>query len=351
MPTEQCNFRCKYCYETFEKGKMPKLIQEAIIKYVKKNILNYAGLSVSWFGGEPLMALDVIEYLSENFIKICKVAKRQYVSGITTNGYNLTPDVFRRLCKLKVLEYQVTIDGFKKQHDSQRILANGNGTFDKIVNNLIQIKSTKTLGTIFCIRTNYTKSIIENIDDYLRFYKQNFNDDARFSLYVQQAGDWGGDRVKSFYGELTTSVQIFVLNKMKEYGIALGASGHFKELQCEWSTCYAAKKNSFVIGSDGTLYKCTVHFEMPENYVGNLNINGSMELNENLKKWIMPFAESGSKCASCFYKANCFPIQCPYSFNLFGTSGCPSMGKTNFYAYLERFQEGLFFRLESVAQV
>ena len=72
MPTEQCNFRCKYCYETFEKGKMSKALQDAIIKYVKKNILNYVGLSVVWFGGEPLMALDVVENLSENFIKICK---------------------------------------------------------------------------------------------------------------------------------------------------------------------------------------------------------------------------------------------------------------------------------------
>ena len=32
MPTEQCNFRCKYCYETFEKGKMHQSIQEAIVK-------------------------------------------------------------------------------------------------------------------------------------------------------------------------------------------------------------------------------------------------------------------------------------------------------------------------------
>lgn len=62
---------------------MTKEIQNSIIKYVQKNILNYVGLSVVWFGGEPLLALDVVEYLSENFIKICKAGKRTYVSGMT----------------------------------------------------------------------------------------------------------------------------------------------------------------------------------------------------------------------------------------------------------------------------
>jgi len=36
LPTEQCNIRCKYSYESFKKGKMSEVIQESIIKYVKK---------------------------------------------------------------------------------------------------------------------------------------------------------------------------------------------------------------------------------------------------------------------------------------------------------------------------
>ena len=47
MPTEECNFRCKYCYETFKKGKMSNKIQEAILKYVQKNIKNYIKIKKS----------------------------------------------------------------------------------------------------------------------------------------------------------------------------------------------------------------------------------------------------------------------------------------------------------------
>lgn len=36
LPTEQCCFRCDYCYENFELGKMTPALQQAIIKLVEK---------------------------------------------------------------------------------------------------------------------------------------------------------------------------------------------------------------------------------------------------------------------------------------------------------------------------
>jgi uncharacterized protein len=55
LPTEQCNFRCVYCYELFDYG----LIRQEVVEWIKnlliarKSSLKY--LSVSWFGGEPLI--------------------------------------------------------------------------------------------------------------------------------------------------------------------------------------------------------------------------------------------------------------------------------------------------------
>lgn len=121
MPTEKCNFKCKYCYETFRKGKMSPAVQDAIINYVKKNIRNHTELAVIWFGGEPLEALDVIERLSLAFINICQLARKPYSASMTTNGYNLTPEVYNKLYDLKVYGYQITLDGYKDQHNSQRI--------------------------------------------------------------------------------------------------------------------------------------------------------------------------------------------------------------------------------------
>ncbi len=347
MPTEQCNFRCKYCYEMFNKGKMTKEIQDSLIEFVRKNIANYVGVSVVWFGGEPLEALDVVEYISKKIIEICKKAKKTYVSGMTTNGYNLTPEIFERLYNLKVLSFQITLDGFKVQHDSQRMLINGGATFDTIVSNLTQIKEKRKKGVIFMIRTNFTKAIIENIDEYLSFYKRNFGNDRQFSFYIQKASDWGGGRIKDFSSELTDNIHAFVLKKLKEFDIYLGRSSHFSELDCELNTCYAAKKGHFVIGSDGMVYMCTTRFDFPENNVGRLKNNGYMELNENYNKWLHLY-EAREECADCFNRASCLPMKCPYDNFKSDVLKCPPMGGNNLGMFIERFRDDLFFDIEKI---
>ena len=140
LPTEQCNFRCKYCYETFKKGKMNDTVQDSVIAYVRKNIHKHTGLYISWFGGEPLEALDVVEKLSRAFQNICKVAKKPYSASMTTNGYDLSLETYKKLYDLGVYNYQITLDGLQEEHDRQRVLADGQGSFAKIVENLINIK-------------------------------------------------------------------------------------------------------------------------------------------------------------------------------------------------------------------
>lgn len=65
MPNEDCNFRCKYCYESFAKNFMTESVQQGIIKFLERNIHRYSSLHVSWFGGEPLTAIPIIERLSK----------------------------------------------------------------------------------------------------------------------------------------------------------------------------------------------------------------------------------------------------------------------------------------------
>lgn len=346
MPTENCNFRCKYCYETFQKGKMSIEVQNSIIHYVRKNIREYTELNVIWFGGEPLEAVDVIEYLSQAFIKICTIARKSYSSSITTNGYNLTPDVYEKLYCNHVYGYQITLDGCKEQHDSQRILINGDGTFEKIVDNLLFIKSHHKRGTAFAIRTNFSKSIMKDIDSYISFFKNNFGDDQRFSLFIQTVSDWGGERVTSFYNEIITPSHAKVLDKLQEHGLCLNMPGHCYGLDCSAAVCYAAKVSSIVVGSDGTLYKCTRDFEMPENRVGELSSDGSLLLNSNWQLWLNRIAPKMEKCDNCFYEANCLRAVCPYSMVAGGNEIFCSPEKVNMGKFLESFNRNLYTVME-----
>ena len=137
MPTEQCNFRCVYCYESFSKGKMDLSIAKAIIDYIKREIHKYRGVLISWFGGEPLLAMDLIEYISNEVILICREQKKNFLADMTTNGYLLSRNVVEKLYKLRVFKYQITLDGYIQTHDHQRVLRGGGGTFETIVNNIL----------------------------------------------------------------------------------------------------------------------------------------------------------------------------------------------------------------------
>jgi uncharacterized protein len=85
-----------------------------------------------WYGGEPLLAIDTIDYLTQEFLKLCG-DKVKYTAAMVTNGYNLNKDNVNRLKKLKVKRVQITIDGPKIIHDERRKLSNGKGSFDKII--------------------------------------------------------------------------------------------------------------------------------------------------------------------------------------------------------------------------
>ena len=66
LTTEQCNFRCKYCYEKFKHGQLSDGVIESFIKFIKENIDKYSGVHLRWFGGEPLLGIDVIKKTSKS---------------------------------------------------------------------------------------------------------------------------------------------------------------------------------------------------------------------------------------------------------------------------------------------
>ncbi|MBP3041903.1 radical SAM protein, partial [Bacillaceae bacterium Marseille-Q3522] len=136
MPTEQCNFRCIYCYESFLRGSMPLELRKGVIKFVEKKAKLIDDFFVDWFGGEPLLAFDVIEELSKAFLNICDSNNVKYGAAMTTNGYNLTVDTMKKCLFYNIKGFQITIDGNLKQHNERRILRDGGNTFEVIFKNL-----------------------------------------------------------------------------------------------------------------------------------------------------------------------------------------------------------------------
>ncbi|MBL0385837.1 radical SAM protein [Tumebacillus sp. ITR2] len=323
LTSEQCNFRCVYCYEKFEKGNMQPEVREAVKKYVQKQARFLNSLNIHWFGGEPLLALDTIEDLSQEFLRICGEQGIRYHSAMTTNGYLLTPDVATRVLDLGVKTFQITLDSDAEQHDKHRHLAGGQPTFQKIWNNLLELK--KLDRQFLCrIRVNFDQANLPNIPNFIETLSEHFGKDPRFSVNFFPIGQWGGPNddelpVLSEKQAFTQALSLCETAMDKDLNNALE-----NRLKPGGYVCYAARSNSFVIGSDGILYKCTVALYNEKNIVGKLQPDGTMKLNkDNLALWIMNDESEDTGCKTCFFRPACQGASCPLVRIESGKAPCP----------------------------
>ena len=89
--TLACNFNCPYCFEKHcnDNNKMSIETQNKLIEFIKNLLIKSEKkqLKIVWFGGEPLLAIDIIENISKQIIPFCDENNIIYNSDIITNGY------------------------------------------------------------------------------------------------------------------------------------------------------------------------------------------------------------------------------------------------------------------------
>jgi len=276
LPTEECNFKCVYCYETFKFGRMKPNVVNGIKEFINSRISDLKLLTISWFGGEPLLALDIVEDIMKYVQSLLKENKEvTFVSDMTTNAYCLTIPVFRKLVGFGVCHYQISFDGPKELHNRKRVLANGRGTFDRIWNNLVNLKNTNEHFNVH-VSLHLDYENYPHIFMFLREYEAFFKDDPRFKLFFRPLSCLGGanDRSLPVFNNVDAKRNIKMLSDyMQQRKIS------YKTLDDAISLCYAAKPNCFVLRASGIINKCTVALENEQNQVGHINVDGSLMIN------------------------------------------------------------------------
>lgn len=306
MTHQNCNFRCIYCYEKFEKGKMSLTTQKNIIDYVTQQFETgeFQQFFVSWFGGEPLLGMSVIQILSEKFIALCQQFDISYSANITTNGYYLHERFVEKLFEYGIYEYQVTIDGTRELHDNQRKLINGAGTYDRIISNLKKMAKRSESFRVL-LRMNVGKDNLLAVDSFIDTMSKIFGKDNRFYLYFQNISYWSDNAENLILGKNITTT---IMEKCIAHGANVLPSIFYLTPNM---TCYASKPHSFVIGVDGNVYKCTVALYEEFNHVGNLLNNGVMEIDESKHKLWIETDYSKKNCLSCQIFPICQGNSCP----------------------------------------
>ena len=175
--TEDCNLRCKYCYEV-NKRKRTLDIEDAksFIDHILRdddpgNVLNdidpvfrnsyHNGLVVDFIGGDSLMDVDFLdEIISYTLFKVmttdtpnARSWRGKVKFSISTNGTLFSPKA-RAFCEKykEVLLIGVSIDGCPEIHDRNRIFSDGTGSMEKIIKSWPWFKKT------FPVSATQTKS-------------------------------------------------------------------------------------------------------------------------------------------------------------------------------------------------
>ncbi|MGQ7887400.1 radical SAM protein [Paenibacillus sp. WC2504] len=294
LPTEQCNFRCTYCYENFEKGRMSKETIEAFKQLLATRMPELKHLTLSWFGGEPLVAKDIVMDISSYALELSQKYNVDFHAGMTTNAYMLNNELFKALLEVGVNAYQISLDGFGEVHDQTRKRADGKGTFNRIWKNLLDIRDSDQKFTIkLRIHLDYDK--VSNIEPLIRELREHFVDDPRFTIMLKPLAKLGGKN----------DANMDVISRQDESTILeelyLRLYGHKVEHEfLKDYVCYAAKPNSLIIRSDGSLGKCTVALNDSRNAIGQLLSNGTIQVNQQLlQNWTRGISNNDRSELAC----------------------------------------------------
>jgi len=246
-PTQECNFACEYCYEQNRiPSYMSQSTEDSIVKFIKTHKAIKA-IKVLWYGGEPLLCFDKIKSLTK---KIALLGK-SYDSQLITNGYCLTNELIKTLDEVKITHIQITIDGLQKTHDSRRYLVNGEPTYNKIIENIDNLMHSEWRGSLN-VRVNIDKKNSSDFVSVYRFFEIRYPEQFGSHMRVYPGFVDNPERPDRSHYFLSEDKARFLIKLSQDFHIAPLVA--FPRVTT--GGCTMTKKNAYVVGPQGELYKC-----------------------------------------------------------------------------------------------
>ena len=242
------------------------------MKFIKSRLDGVKMVHITWFGGEPLLGMPIIESLSQQIMALCEEREIHYYAGIITNGYLLTQETAEKLRKYKVQFVQVTVDGPKKIHDTRRPSINGQGTYDVIMNNLKTIRGILQVH----LRINVDFENIDAADEVVSYLKQENMLEYIYpylGLVISYNNTY--EKNKCLTDELYSkyNLQFLLRNNIPLQTTYPKPRGNH---------CISDFYNGWVVDDKGYLYKCWNDIGDVEKSVGNIHCEQNILQNTNL---------------------------------------------------------------------
>jgi uncharacterized protein len=297
LTTLQCNFACDYCFQgdhgDYNKfaAKMTLETASRVARWIEDRLdeTGAKGFVLTFFGGEPLLNLPVMYELAERAFDACQERGVSLRISIITNGLLLTPEVVDRLLPFGLKGIKITLDGDRDTHNRMRPLRGGQGTFDRIIENVRRVADKVAIS----IGGNFDASSVDSYPGLLDFLmEQEFADKlakVAFKPIIREKTPEQpkglipltvvGGNGKPLGGTCMTSAGAgssicdtchFVDEKMSFLREETRKRG-FKTIDgVHMGPCEIHKRHAHTIGPDGALYACPGFTGEPKLSIGHI---------------------------------------------------------------------------------
>jgi uncharacterized protein len=175
-----CNLRCKYCFADEGEYKgcrqlMTAEIGKKAIDFVIKRSGPRRNIEVDLFGGEPLMAFDVIKEIVEYSKEQEQIYNKNVRFTMTTNATLLNDEIMDYLDK-NMGNIILSIDGRKSVNDKVRVRVDGSGCHDTIMPKIKKMVDMRDKSKQYYARGTFTRENTDFFEDVKYLVEQGFNE-------------------------------------------------------------------------------------------------------------------------------------------------------------------------------
>lgn len=264
LPTLKCNARCFYCFEHgIKQTIMNQQTADHLIQFItSKNIQN---IHLTWFGGEPMMNPDIIEYICS-----CLTNKKiSFTSQMVSNGYLLdnTEIIQKAIVSWHLHKVQITIDGLTKTYNQRKNYRNPcSNPFAKIIQN-IQLLSHFHVQVV--IRLNIDRDNLDEMIELCQWLSVVFKENPYVQVYAEFIRDNPQTNISilSSYEERKEALEKIL--PILIYGNLFSIESMFQTYP-KINACMNDHCQAYVINPDGSVCLCENESGNPQKTIGTI---------------------------------------------------------------------------------
>lgn len=272
VTTLGCNLACTYCYERdiLNTQRMDEKLYPFVLGWYERKMSTgrFKRMNVSLYGGEPLADQRGLRYFMPMLHNLGETLGVPVEFDMISNGVLLTKEVVGFLTQFRFQSIQITLDGPPQIHNKLRFAIGGQPTFSKIVENTEMLFPHPCQVTL---RINLSQSNVCHLEELLLFLKERdwhkrvvptfgIVRDNLASIRKDVQGTCSGcihddSEAAKVYVDAARTAKRLGYNAPEEHGLG---------------PCMTSVGDAFVVGPDGSLYKCMEVVGRKEFVVGSV---------------------------------------------------------------------------------